>query len=61
MAHTHGHADSMTNSAQWGRVGEKANSFEFHVNTICNEIFNFIEIFFSVFFSSKIWFDYPVL
>ena len=22
--HTYGHGDSMTNSAQWGRVGEKA-------------------------------------
>ena len=24
---THGHGDSMTNSAQWGRVGEKLLSF----------------------------------
>ena len=23
--HTHGHGDSMTNSAQWGRVGENPN------------------------------------
>ena len=25
---THGHGDSMTNSAQWGRVGENACSWE---------------------------------
>ena len=26
--HTHGHGDSMTNSAQWGRVGENRKENE---------------------------------
>ena len=26
--HTNGHGDSMTNSAQWGRVGEKQKKYK---------------------------------
>ena len=29
--HTHGHGDSMTNSAQWGRVGEKTKKHFSHM------------------------------
>ena len=33
--HSHGHGDSMTNSAQWGRVGEKKDKkVILHVATI---------------------------
>ena len=33
--HTHGHGDSMTNSAQWGRVGENHMICIFAVILIC--------------------------
>ena len=39
--HTDGHGDSMTNSAQWGRVGEKNaecdNKDNLQQNTVCLE------------------------
>ena len=32
--HNHGHGDSMTNSAQWGRVGEKGWYLEFYTSLV---------------------------
>ena len=39
--HTHGHGDSMTHSAQWGRVGENQFELIFYVRLSETYTFNF--------------------